>query len=350
MFDFSWFLTVPGMLITGGILLLLVALIIFIVTSRGEKEPKEEKPKKEKKGKKADQPIASETVQSVPVDIPTVAPPIMNEAQNVEPVVVDSTTKEAGMGIFPSQTMGIENNRMGNSEMPIPDPSSTIMPTMDPVNQEPSPIIGVNPLPDMTNVQPEMDHSPSIPIEPMPVGMEEGKNVSVYGGVDPTIKTMEQESPRPIYGGANPMDATQSIPIQPVQHFAYGVPVEAPIEEPIVPEVNIPEVSPEPVNIEPIPPVQEVEIPTVTAMETENTIPSAVEIETPVISTMEQETSTIEPVAPIPTVTPSVVPIETEQPVVESVPVVPEVTVTVPTEETPKATAPMDSDIEVLDF
>ncbi len=38
--DFSWFLTIPGMLISGGVLLLIIALIIFIATS-GKKNKKE---------------------------------------------------------------------------------------------------------------------------------------------------------------------------------------------------------------------------------------------------------------------------------------------------------------------
>ena len=33
-FDLSWFLTVPGMFITGGVLLLVVALIILLVTGK----------------------------------------------------------------------------------------------------------------------------------------------------------------------------------------------------------------------------------------------------------------------------------------------------------------------------
>ena len=42
-FSFDWFLTVPGMLITGGVLLLLIALIMFIVTSvKSKKGSKEE--------------------------------------------------------------------------------------------------------------------------------------------------------------------------------------------------------------------------------------------------------------------------------------------------------------------
>ena len=40
-FDLSWFTTIPGLLITGGIVLLIIALIIFIVT--GRKNKKEEK-------------------------------------------------------------------------------------------------------------------------------------------------------------------------------------------------------------------------------------------------------------------------------------------------------------------
>lgn len=40
-FDFSWFLTIPGMLITGGVLLLIIALIILIVTSSKKKKDQE---------------------------------------------------------------------------------------------------------------------------------------------------------------------------------------------------------------------------------------------------------------------------------------------------------------------
>ena len=37
-FDFGWFLTVPGMLITGGVLLLIIALIILIATNKKKKD------------------------------------------------------------------------------------------------------------------------------------------------------------------------------------------------------------------------------------------------------------------------------------------------------------------------
>lgn len=39
-FDLSWFKTIPGLLITGGVVLLIIALIIFIVTSKNSKKEK----------------------------------------------------------------------------------------------------------------------------------------------------------------------------------------------------------------------------------------------------------------------------------------------------------------------
>ena len=47
-FQFDWFLTLPGMFITGGVLLLLVALIILIVTNKKSKKAKETSVSKEK--------------------------------------------------------------------------------------------------------------------------------------------------------------------------------------------------------------------------------------------------------------------------------------------------------------
>ena len=45
-FSLDWFLTIPGMLITGGVLLLVIALTILLVTSskakKGKKKEKEE--------------------------------------------------------------------------------------------------------------------------------------------------------------------------------------------------------------------------------------------------------------------------------------------------------------------
>ena len=39
-FDLSWFATVPGMFITGGVLLLIIALIILLITGKNSKKEK----------------------------------------------------------------------------------------------------------------------------------------------------------------------------------------------------------------------------------------------------------------------------------------------------------------------
>ena len=39
-FDMSWFTTVPGLMITGGVILLIVALVILIVTGKKSKKEK----------------------------------------------------------------------------------------------------------------------------------------------------------------------------------------------------------------------------------------------------------------------------------------------------------------------
>ena len=82
-FDLSFFTSIPGMLITGGVLLLLIALIIFIATGN----------KKGKKDKKENTDNTNTTVVSTPtVDmnvatepVPTTVEP--NTSVAIEPVV-----------------------------------------------------------------------------------------------------------------------------------------------------------------------------------------------------------------------------------------------------------------------
>lgn len=63
-FDLSWFKTIPGLLITGGVVLLIIALIIFIVTSKNNK--KDQKNTKEKnKENSSDSAVSSEQVTGV---------------------------------------------------------------------------------------------------------------------------------------------------------------------------------------------------------------------------------------------------------------------------------------------
>ena len=41
-FDLEWFTTVPGILITGGVVVLLIALILFIASNKNDKNKQQE--------------------------------------------------------------------------------------------------------------------------------------------------------------------------------------------------------------------------------------------------------------------------------------------------------------------
>ena len=61
-FDLSWFTTIPGILITCGVVLLIIALIIFIITSKKNK-------KEESKGEvAATQNVADQTATPIEID------------------------------------------------------------------------------------------------------------------------------------------------------------------------------------------------------------------------------------------------------------------------------------------
>ena len=51
--DFSWFATIPGMLITGGVLLLIISLVMFIAMSNKKGKTKSDASKKSEEGAKS---------------------------------------------------------------------------------------------------------------------------------------------------------------------------------------------------------------------------------------------------------------------------------------------------------
>ena len=66
----EWVLTIPGMLICGGVLLLLIAIIILIFTSvKSKKGDSDEKPKKDKKKKELFNEISNYYKENIPVFI-----------------------------------------------------------------------------------------------------------------------------------------------------------------------------------------------------------------------------------------------------------------------------------------
>ena len=113
-FDLGWFTTVPGMFITGGVVLLIIALIILIVT--GKKSKKE---KKEKEAANANASMNANTAPDVnngPVAVNQQQP--MADVVNTQPVVNDTA---------------VQQSSTNDNSMPLPT-DSTISPVTPVVN------------------------------------------------------------------------------------------------------------------------------------------------------------------------------------------------------------------------
>lgn len=333
-FDPSWFLTPSGLLITGGVVLLLVALIVFIATS-----------KKDKGGANVD--------PTVDGSIPLVDGSVNDFNQMGQ---VNSMPQMNQMPVNDMAMNGMVNNQpmsnvmdMNNMVSPMPqmnqgmdmNQSAAVMPVMPEVSQETvqMPAINMNMAPavdPMINMMPSME---SAPVNPMPnptipannpeAGMINMDNQNIqstpvmdFGSVTPvnsTVNTVVEPAPvieptpvvnnniygganpaefnsRPIYGGANPLENTASIPT--VSHSAYN-------GEPIIPGGVAAEVKVvEPVSVNQFNPVNQAAV-----VDNQQTIPiSADDIfnqaPTPVVPSVEiqQPTPVMEPVMPSPTI------------------------------------------------
>ncbi len=258
-FDLSFFTSIPGMLITGGVLLLLIALIIFIATGN----------KKGKKDKKENTDNTNTTVVSTPtVDmnvatepVPTTVEP--NTSVAIEPVVPTNevTTVETApqtvitapeiqsepISVVENSTPIVSELNNQNSNQTIETnaiPNEVVSPQAEMPTQPVEPIttivnenIGIDTNPavmssDVNNVEQEattndilepskQDNNEVAAAPIITVVNEEPKETTaietqkqIYGGIDPVIPKIEVETEehRPIYGGANPLENTGTIP------------------------------------------------------------------------------------------------------------------------------------------
>ncbi|MEG1900261.1 MAG: hypothetical protein RR161_01765 [Bacilli bacterium] len=181
-FGLKWFTTIPGLLISAGVLLLLVALILFIASSG----------KKNKKVKSEDE---LEKMTTIPEVTPTEV--VTNEIVMPEAVTLDTPTVVI--------------------DEPVIEP--TIQPVIEPVVIE-TPVV---------NLQEEV-----VKEEPIETP------ISIYGGVNPANVDVKVEEHKPIYGGYNPLEATQTIPtINNSVKPAYNeVVMDMPVSTPIIPNVE----------------------------------------------------------------------------------------------------------------
>lgn len=281
----DWFTTIPGILIICGVILLVIAIILFIVGN--------------KKAKKEASRVNNGTIDNT-----------MNNVTNTNNTVVDTL----------ASTPSVDNTQVFSEANSIP--SATVVeekPVVESENVAPSiaieePVQIQEPQQMVTDTnstivsEPVMENATiDIPnVTEMPIKEE---NTMVYGADTPVVDfTPSVEKPVTIYGGNDPLEATQTLPKMDEHHEPYGG---------SYPEVRIIDSNP-PIEIPT--PVKEV-VSDVPAMESsvENTVnPSVIEI--PDFESVS---------ADIPAVSPTII---EEVPVVSPVPMESE-PVSIPTEE-----------------
>ena len=310
-FDLSFFTSIPGLLITGGVLLLLIALIIFIAT--GSKSGKKDKNEASDVEEVVNTPSVVEnaapavvsleqnnvvTTDSVSNTSPTISTPVVENVApavaSLEPDVIQPQANQNGVVETDSvinaapvvgNNTGIESKVEEQGENNVVNQVISEMPT--PVgNETGEEVVPITPVADssqsteetVSNIAPEVVEQPVTvenvqdstvisnqevsAAEPITIVNEEPK--TIYGGANPVIPKIEVpgEQHRPIYGGANPLENTGAIPT--VNNV-----------EPTTPPVNEqPKMeSVEPLNVTP----KEVEIPQVEVPKQEEVIPTVVE-------------------------------------------------------------------------
>ena len=261
-FNPGWFLTLPGILITSGVILLLIALILLLTSAKKEEEEENVSPANNFTTTNVETPVAPEPVQiNVPqapvqeeIKPPVVEQPTIQPVQNiVEPQMEQQSpiaNMEAGILDIANnntkpvveevatpvkvETPGILN--IGESTVPVqtqPEgiPSININNVVPPVETpviNPTPVVNATPVVPQAPVQEEVKKV---------INTEPVQPVSIYGGVSPTID-IKKENLQPekavIYGGADPLENTAPIPT--VAHPAYSTVIPTP--QPATPGVN----------------------------------------------------------------------------------------------------------------
>ena len=312
-FDLSFFTSIPGMLITGGVLLLLIALVIFIATGS----------KKDKKGKKGETQnveasIDNNTVATTPTVDASVAPePVVMPTVETQPM----TAQPVDTGNVVSDNSSISTNTMGNpvptvenapAEVIVKSEEPAVVQTETPQVEVPKPVESViTPTEEVqsninTNTNEPINNMESVNVvPPTPVVSEPVNSPNTAVAEAPTITIvdkeestpqveMPQEEPKPIYGGASPVIPKIDVPGE--QHrpiYGGANPLENTGAIPTITSQEPPVVTPSIPTIEKEPTVESVEPVTVTAPQVE--VPT---IETPKVEVSNQETV-------IPTVTES---------------------------------------------
>ena len=184
-FDFSWFLTTPGILTGLGCLLILISIIIFISSLRGGKKNKNIN----ENGNNV-QPAAVGEIQ--PTQVTQQAAPV-----DIQPI--QAAPEAAPVEVQPTQ--------VAPEVTPVEIQPIQVAPEGAPVEIQPTQVA-----PEVTPVEPSYS---GINIEPSIKPITPENTVSQpYGGVSPTVGNINipTEEPKVIYGGADPLAGTGIMP------------------------------------------------------------------------------------------------------------------------------------------
>lgn len=224
-FSLDWFTTIPGILISLGVVLLIIAFILFIAGG--------------KKAKVENKEVEEENI-SEEVSVDNTVQPVVDtvDVSNVQPQDIKFDDINVG-------TPGVDPINPTTTEAPV-----NVEEVKEEVKEEENVASQPNEFVFDTNATVVTEHS------------------APYGGNNPidtiTIPTEHKEEVKPtIYGGNDPLEATQNLPKVDEHHEIYGgaineVKIVEPVSEPVI---EVPEV--QPIEIET--PVQEpisIEVPT----------------------------------------------------------------------------------------
>lgn len=262
-FDPSWLTTLPGILITGGVVLLLIALIILLASGKKDKDESEN--------------VDGQTSYSTFDSVQDAA--VQQPVQQEEPVNIEVPTFEQPVSnVQAAPQVEIFEPNVVNNNVKEPEPLNIEVPN-EPVQTDNSTVPGVlnieTPQPTSDVAQVEIPQTPISQPEP------EKKEVSIYGGVSPSVNLYNEQPVKPvIYGGADPLENTAPIPkvekpveevksgddlpvsplfeARPVEATPVDIPVSAPTSVIEKTETPIPDISAQSVS-QPTQPSNEVE-------------------------------------------------------------------------------------------
>lgn len=237
-FDLSWFTTIPGLFITGGVILLIIALVILIITGK--------KTKKEKEAQSADSNMQG-GVQPVPamnanVGVPTMNAPVtpnpmmgVNTAPtvaptiNTQPVMPNNDSMVDVNSQMPEVNMNVNPNVTGNEVLGMPtDIPNVVDPMAVPMNDFNATNVNNN----LNMVQDNTYNSNVVETfnnEPTPVVPVDAVSVA----------PVEEIAVAPVESISTPVESVPVAPIEMGSVMPETVTVNSPVTEP-APIVDVP--------------------------------------------------------------------------------------------------------------